>query len=35
MRTRMVAMVNTPWANTGVIVYGIDPDKEKTGNRNL
>lgn len=29
MRTRMVAMVNTPWANTGVIVYGIDPEKEK------
>jgi ABC-type lipoprotein release transport system permease subunit len=29
MRTRMVAMVNTPWANTGVIVYGVDPDKEK------
>jgi ABC-type lipoprotein release transport system permease subunit len=29
MRTRMVAMVNTPWANTGVIVYGIDPVKEK------
>jgi ABC-type lipoprotein release transport system permease subunit len=29
MRTRMVAMVNTPWANTGVIIYGIDPEKEK------
>ncbi|TAL63163.1 MAG: hypothetical protein EPN88_12600, partial [Bacteroidetes bacterium] len=29
MRTRMVAMVNTPWASTGVIVYGIDPEKEK------
>jgi len=29
MRTRMVAMANTPWANTGVIIYGIDPDKEK------
>ena len=28
-RTKMVAMVNTPWANTGVIVYGIDPEKEK------
>jgi ABC-type lipoprotein release transport system permease subunit len=28
-RTRMVAMVNTSWANTGVIVYGIDPEKEK------
>jgi putative ABC transport system permease protein len=29
-RTRMVAMANTPWANTGLIVYGIDPEKEKT-----
>lgn len=29
MRTKMVAMVNTPWSNTGVIVYGIDPEKEK------
>lgn len=29
MRTRMVAMVNTPWANTGVIIYGVDPEKEK------
>jgi ABC-type lipoprotein release transport system permease subunit len=29
MRTKMVAMINTPWANTGVIVYGVDPDKEK------
>jgi ABC-type lipoprotein release transport system permease subunit len=28
-RTRMVAMANTSWANTGVIVYGIDPEKEK------
>jgi putative ABC transport system permease protein len=25
----MIAMVNTPWVNTGVIVYGIDPEKEK------
>ena len=25
----MVAMANTPWANTGVIIYGIDPEKEK------
>ena len=25
----MVAMVNTAWANTGVIVYGVDPDKER------
>jgi ABC-type lipoprotein release transport system permease subunit len=29
LRTRMVAMINTPWANTGVIIYGIDPEKEK------
>ncbi len=28
-RTKMVAMANTPWANTGVFVYGIDPEKEK------
>jgi putative ABC transport system permease protein len=28
-RTRMVAMANTPWANTGLFVYGIDPEKEK------
>jgi putative ABC transport system permease protein len=28
-RTKMVAMLNTPWANTGVIVLGIDPKKEK------
>jgi putative ABC transport system permease protein len=29
MRTKMVAMVNTPWANTGTMIYGIDPEKEK------
>ncbi len=29
LRTRIVAMANTPWANTGVIIYGIDPEKEK------
>jgi ABC-type lipoprotein release transport system permease subunit len=29
MRTRIVAMANTPWANAGVIIYGIDPEKEK------
>jgi putative ABC transport system permease protein len=28
-RTKMIAMVNTPWANTGVFIYGIDPEKEK------
>ncbi len=28
-RTKIIAMANTPWANTGVILYGIDPGKEK------
>lgn len=28
-RTKIVAMANTPWANAGVILYGIDPEKEK------
>jgi putative ABC transport system permease protein len=28
-RTKIIAMVSTPWANTGVIVYGVDPEKEK------
>jgi putative ABC transport system permease protein len=28
-RTRIVAMLNTSWASTGVIIYGIDPEKEK------
>jgi len=28
-RTKIIAMANTPWANTGMIVYGIDPEKEK------
>ena len=28
-RTKMVAMANTPWANTGLVVYGIDPKKER------
>jgi putative ABC transport system permease protein len=28
-RTKIVAMANTPWANTGVIIYGIDPEKER------
>lgn len=27
-RTRLVAMANTPWANAGVIIYGIDPERE-------
>lgn len=28
-RTKLVAMANTPWANTGVVVYGVDPEREK------
>ena len=28
-RTKIIAMANTPWANTGVIVYGVDPEKER------
>jgi putative ABC transport system permease protein len=28
-RTKIIAMAGTPWANTGVIIYGIDPEKEK------
>jgi ABC-type lipoprotein release transport system permease subunit len=28
-RTRLMAMANTPWANTGVIIYGVDPETEK------
>ncbi len=28
-RTKIIAMANTPWANAGVIIYGIDPEKEK------
>jgi putative ABC transport system permease protein len=28
-RTKIVAMANTPWANTGVFIYGVDPEKEK------
>ncbi len=28
-RTKIIAMANTPWANTGVIIYGVDPAKEK------
>jgi putative ABC transport system permease protein len=29
VRTKIVAMANTPWANSGVNILGIDPDKEK------
>jgi ABC-type lipoprotein release transport system permease subunit len=28
-RTKMIAMANTSWGNTGVSIYGIDPVKEK------
>jgi len=28
-RTKIIAMANTPWANTGLIVYGINPDDER------
>ena len=28
-RTRIVAMATTPWASSGVVVYGIDPENEK------
>lgn len=28
-RTKIIAMANTPWANAGVIVYGVDPDRER------
>jgi len=28
-RSKIIAMANTPWANTGVIIYGVDPEKEK------
>lgn len=27
-RSKIIAMANTPWANTGVIIYGIDPEEE-------
>lgn len=27
-RTKIVAMINTPWANTGTMIYGIYPEKE-------
>ncbi len=28
-RSKIIAMANTPWANTGVIIYGVDAEKEK------
>lgn len=29
VRTKIIAMAGTSWANTGVIIHGIDPDREK------
>src|SRR4030066_2593171 len=31
-RTKIIALANTPWANAGVIVYGIDTEKERLVN---
>ena len=28
-RTRIIAMINSAWANSGVTIYGIDPEKER------
>jgi len=28
-RTKLTAMAATPWAATGIFIYGIDPEKEK------
>jgi ABC-type lipoprotein release transport system permease subunit len=28
-RTKIIAMASTPWATTGVIIYGVYPDKEE------
>ncbi len=28
-RTKLVAMAVTPWATTGLFIYGVDPEKEK------
>lgn len=28
-RTKVIAMASTPWANCGVVIYGIDPESEK------
>jgi len=29
VRTKIIALAGTSWANTGVIIYGIDPGREK------
>lgn len=28
-RTRIIALLNTPWGNTGLTLFGIDPEREK------
>jgi len=28
-RSKIIAMANTPWASAGMILYGIDPEKER------
>jgi ABC-type lipoprotein release transport system permease subunit len=28
-RTKIIALANTPWANTGVIIYGVNAKKER------
>ncbi|MEE4177177.1 MAG: FtsX-like permease family protein [Bacteroides sp.] len=28
-RTKIIAMANTPWANTGIMINGVNPEKEK------
>ncbi|HNW56444.1 MAG TPA: FtsX-like permease family protein [Bacteroidales bacterium] len=28
-RTKMIAMANTSWGNTGVSIYGVEPEKER------
>ena len=27
-RTKLIAMANTPWANTGMVIFGVEPEKE-------
>jgi len=29
VRTKIIALAGTSWANTGVIIYGVDPDRER------
>lgn len=28
-RSRIIALINTPWGNTGLTLFGIDPEREK------